>query len=311
MSVMYIFLFVVLECVYFCFGFVVLSDVVLLIVVQCLNFGVCYGFMFELSCQLLWVVVCDKLFSGEFDVVYVFYGFVCGLQFGIGGLWVDMVVLMVLNCNGQVIMLLGGFVDVYCEIVNVCIVFVMFGCKLLFVQIFLIGMYVMWLNVWFVLYGVDLLCDVCSVVILLFEMVVVFVGGEFDGFCVGELWYVVVEVCGVGCIVVVMSEIWFDYLEKVFVIWCDFVVLYLVIVCVLVCMLVDVCVWFDSVVYCCEVVDWFVLFDVFGVLVWLIVLCLFGDYGVGLFVMLLLLICFYDGGVVNWFDLCEVLWFLL
>lgn len=152
---------------------------------------------------------------------------------------------MIFNCNGQVIIFFSelqekGVIDfgglkwlIDCSVLG----------SYIFVYIFFIGIYVMWFYYWLVSVGIDFFNDVCIVVVLLLQMVMNMCIGNMSGFCVGELWNVCVINDCIGFIVVIFQDIWFEYLEKVLGICCDWVECNLNIVCVLVVVLMEVQCW--------------------------------------------------------------------
>ncbi|MEG1329767.1 MAG: ABC transporter substrate-binding protein, partial [Janthinobacterium sp.] len=66
-------------------GYLPLSDCGSLVMAAKLGLDEKYGIKIELSREMSWAGVRDKLNSGELDAAHVLYGLVYGVQMGIGG----------------------------------------------------------------------------------------------------------------------------------------------------------------------------------------------------------------------------------
>ena len=82
-------------------GYLPLADCASLVMASKLGLDEKYGIKIELSREMSWAGVRDKLHNGELDAAHVLYGLVYGVQMGIGGQQRDMAVLMNLNHSGQ------------------------------------------------------------------------------------------------------------------------------------------------------------------------------------------------------------------
>ena len=86
-------------------GYLPLTDCASLVMASKLGLYEKYGIKIELSREMSWAGVRDKLNSGELDAAHVLYGLVYGVQMGIGGQQPDLAVLMNLNHSGQAVTL--------------------------------------------------------------------------------------------------------------------------------------------------------------------------------------------------------------
>ena len=86
-------------------GYMPLVDCAPLVAAVRLGLDRRHGLQLELLRQGSWAAVRDKLLSGELDAAHALAGMVYGIETGIGGPRGQMAVLMVLNQNGQAIVL--------------------------------------------------------------------------------------------------------------------------------------------------------------------------------------------------------------
>jgi len=197
-------------------GYLPLTDCASLVIASTMGFDERHGIKIELSREMSWAGVRDKLASGELDAAHVLYGLVYGVQTGIGGQQRDMAVLMNLNQNGQAITISGelaraGAVD---------------GPSLarqvrdsrrtqVYAHTFPTGNHAMLLQYWLAAQGVDPLRDVRVMTVPPSQMVAALRAGQMDGYCAGEPWGYKAIVDGVGVTVATSSAVWPDHPGKV------------------------------------------------------------------------------------------------
>ena len=197
-------------------GYLPLTDCASLVMASKLGLDEKYGIKIELSREMSWAGVRDKLNSGELDAAHVLYGLVYGVQMGIGGQQKDMNVLMTLNNNGQGITLANQLKDKG----------VTGGATLkrlldnenrdyTFAQTFPTGTHAMWLYYWLATYGIHPFQDVKTIVVPPPQMVANMRIGNMDGYCVGEPWNARAIYDKVGFTAATTQEIWTDHPEKV------------------------------------------------------------------------------------------------
>ncbi|MDN2710828.1 CmpA/NrtA family ABC transporter substrate-binding protein [Janthinobacterium sp. SUN118] len=197
-------------------GYLPLTDCASLVMAARLGLDEKYGIKIELSREMSWAGVRDKLHSGELDAAHVLYGLVYGVQMGIGGQPSDMAVLMNLNHSGQAVTVSAalareGAVD------GPSLATAMRAMRrpLAFAHTFPTGNHAMLLQYWLAAHGIDPLRDARVMTVPPSQMVAALRAGQMDGFCAGEPWGYKAIVDGVGVTAVTSQDIWPDHPGKV------------------------------------------------------------------------------------------------
>src|SRR5690606_5074478 len=175
-----------------------------------------YGLRLELLRQGSWAAVRDKLLSGELDAAHALAGMVYGIEAGIGGPRGQMALLMVLNQNGQAIVLAPGAAQALgagASLREALQVSTAHAPRL--AQTFPTGTHAMWLYYWLAAQGIDPLHEVQALTLSPAEMPAALARGEIDGYCAGEPWAARAESLGAGVRVIRSDQIWPGHPEKV------------------------------------------------------------------------------------------------
>ena len=168
-------------------GFMPLADCAPLVMASVLGFDEQYGVRFELTRELSWTSMRDRLIGQQLDAAHALYGMLYGVQNGIGTQQCDMAVLMNLNQNGQNITLSralakaadpGALKRKVDEL----------GRRLTLAHTFPTGNHAMFLYYWLAAHGVDPLRDCQAVTVPPGQMAASLAAGHMDGFCAGEPW---------------------------------------------------------------------------------------------------------------------------
>lgn len=197
-------------------GYLPLTDCASLVMASTLGFDEKHGIKIELSREMSWAGVRDKLASGDLDAAHVLYGLVYGVQAGIGGQRRDMAVLMNLNQNGQAITVSGelgraGVID------GASLARQVRASRRLptLAHTFPTGNHAMLLQYWLAAQGIDPLRDVRVMTVPPSQMVAALRAGQLDGYCAGEPWGYKAIVDGVGVTLATSSAVWSDHPGKV------------------------------------------------------------------------------------------------
>ena len=197
-------------------GYLPLTDCASLVMAAELGFDERYGIKIELSREMSWAGVRDKLGNGELDAAHVLYGLVFGVQMGIGGQQHDMAVLMNLNHNGQSVALSAdlaraGAVDG----ASLARQLGSAGRPYVFAHTFPTGNHAMLLQYWLAAHGIDPVRDARVMTVPPSQMVAALRAGQMDGFCAGEPWGSKAIADGVGVTATTSGAIWPDHPGKV------------------------------------------------------------------------------------------------
>lgn len=187
-------------------GFMPLADCAPLVMASVLGFDEKHGLQFQLSRELSWTGMRDRLLAGELDAAHVLLGLLVGLQMGIGTRPRRMAVLMNLNQNGQGITLSRLLSQQ--------------GLKrqerrLRFAHTFPTGNHAMFLYYWLAAQGIDPRADCDMVTVPPGQMAASLAAGHIDGFCAGEPWGQRAAREGLGALAVSSDAIWPDHPGKV------------------------------------------------------------------------------------------------
>jgi nitrate/nitrite transport system substrate-binding protein len=187
-------------------GFMPLADCAPLVMASVLGFDAKHGLRFQLSRELSWTGMRDRLLAGELDAAHVLLGLLAGLQMGIGTRPRQMAVLMNLNQNGQGITLSRLLSQQ--------------GLKnrerrLRFAHTFPTGNHAMFLYYWLAAQGIEPLEDCDMVTVPPGQMAASLGAGHIDGFCAGEPWGQRAVREGLGALAASSDAIWPDHPGKV------------------------------------------------------------------------------------------------
>lgn len=197
-------------------GYLPLADCASLVMASKLGLDEKYGIKIELSREMSWAGVRDKLNSGELDAAHVLYGLVYGVQMGVGGQQHDMAVLMNLNHGGQAVTLStalareGGH-----DGASLARHMRASRRPFAFAHTFPTGNHAMLLQYWLAAHGIDPLRDARVMTVPPSQMVAALRAGQIDGFCAGEPWGYKAIVDGVGVTAATSGAIWPEHPGKV------------------------------------------------------------------------------------------------
>ncbi len=187
-------------------GFMPLADCAPLVMASVLGFDEKHGLRFQLSRELSWTGMRDRLLAGELDAAHVLYGLLYGLQMGIGARPRQMAVLMNLNQNGQGITLSRSLAQRGLA---------KQARRLRFAHTFPTGNHAMFLNYWLAAQGIDPLAGCDMVTVPPGQMAASLGAGHIDGFCAGEPWGQRAVREGLGVLAASSETIWPDHPGKV------------------------------------------------------------------------------------------------
>ncbi len=196
-------------------GYMPLVDCAPLVVATRLGMDRRHGLQLELLRQGSWAAVRDKLLSGELDAAHALAGMVYGIETGIGGPRGQMAVLMVLNQNGQAIVLEPDAARRLRGGAGLREALLLPGRVPRLAQTFPTGTHALWLYYWLAAHGIDPLHEVQALTLPPPEMPAALARGEIAGYCAGEPWAAQAEATGTGVRVIRSDQIWPGHPEKV------------------------------------------------------------------------------------------------
>lgn len=197
-------------------GYLPLADCASLVMASKLGLDEKYGIKIELSREMSWAGVRDKLNNGELDAAHVLYGLVYGVQTGIGGQQRDMAVLMNLNHSGQAVTLSAALAREGAHDGPTLARHMRGAARpFAFAHTFPTGNHAMLLQYWLAAHGIDPLRDARVMTVPPSQMVAALRAGQMDGFCAGEPWGYKAIVDGVGVTAASSGAIWPDHPGKV------------------------------------------------------------------------------------------------
>ena len=195
-------------------GFMPLADCAPLVMASVLGFDEQYGVRFELSRELSWTGMRDRLVKRQLDAAQALYGMLYGVQAGIGTGQCDMALLMNLNQNGQNITLAGALAVPAQNPAALARLVRGQWRRLKLAHTFPTGNHAMLLYYWLAAAGIDPLRDCEVVTVPPNQMAASLAAGHIDGFCAGEPWgqHALVEA---GAVLAASSEsVWPDHPGK-------------------------------------------------------------------------------------------------
>jgi len=169
-------------------GFMPLADCAPLVMASVLGFDEQYGVRFQLSREMSWTGMRDRLLGQQLDAAHALYGMLYGLQNGIGTQQCDMAVLMNLHQNGQNITLSRRLSAAAADPALLHRVIRDEGRRLTLAHTFPTGNHAMLLYYWLAAHGVDPLRDCQVLTVPPGQMAASLAAGHMDGFCAGEPW---------------------------------------------------------------------------------------------------------------------------
>lgn len=206
-------------------GFVPLTDCAPLVMAEELSLFKKFGLRVELSRELGWATIRDKIIYGELEAAHALAAMPAAATLGLGSVPCDCLTALVLNLNGNAITLSEslwkrGVRDgktLRAEITR---------CHrektFTFGVVFPYSSHRYLLRRWFATHGIDAEHDVRIVVVPPPQMVANLKAGHLDGFCVGEPWNSVAVKSHAGWIAATSSELDAQHPEKVLMVRSDF-----------------------------------------------------------------------------------------
>ena len=189
-------------------GFMPLADCAPLVMASVLGFDEQYGVRFELTRELSWTAMRDRLIGQQLDAAHALYGMVYGIQNGIGTQQCDMAVLMNLHQNGQNITLSRALANAAHDPGLLRRAIDEKGRKLTLAHTFPTGNHAMFLYYWLAAHGIDPLTDCQAVTVPPGQMAASLAAGHMDGFCAGEPWGQRAQRDGAGVQAASSEQIW-------------------------------------------------------------------------------------------------------
>jgi len=189
-------------------GFMPLADCAPLVMASVLGFDEQYGVRFELTRELSWTAMRDRLIGQQLDAAHALYGMVYGIQNGIGTQQCDMAVLMNLHQNGQNITLSRALANAALDPGLLKREIDAKGRKLTLAHTFPTGNHAMFLYYWLAAHGIDPLVDCQAVTVPPGQMAASLAAGHMDGFCAGEPWGQRAQRDGAGVQAASSEQVW-------------------------------------------------------------------------------------------------------
>ena len=206
-------------------GFVPLTDCAPLVMAQELGLYKKFGLGIELSRELGWATIRDKVIHRELDAAHALAAMPIAATLGLGSIPCDCLTALVLNLNGNAITLSNdlwkrGVRDG--KTLREEILRSRREKTYTFGVVFPFSSHRHLLRHWVTLHGIDPERDVRIVVVPPPQMVANLKAGNLDGFCVGEPWNSVAVQSRAGWIVATSSELDTLHPEKVLMVRADF-----------------------------------------------------------------------------------------
>ena len=196
-------------------GFMPLADCAPLVMASVLGLDEKAGLKFELSRELSWTGMRERLLGGELDAAHVLYGLLYGVHTGIGSRQHRMAVLMNLNQNGQNITLSRRLAAFAQEPALLARLLHEERRRLTLAHTFPTGNHAMFLYYWLAAAGIDPLRDCRMVTVPPGQMASSLAAGHMDGFCAGEPWGQRALRDGAGILAASSERVWPNHPGKV------------------------------------------------------------------------------------------------
>ena len=206
-------------------GFVPLTDCAPLVMAQELGLFKKFGLRVELSRELGWATIRDKIIHRELDAAHAIAAMPVAATLGLGSIPCDCLTALVLNLNGNAITLSQdlwkrGVRDG--KTLREEVIHSRREKIYTFGVVFPFSSHRHLLRRWFASQGIDADRDVRIVVVPPPQMVANLKSGNLDGFCVGEPWNSVAVQARAGWIVATSSELDALHPEKILMVRADF-----------------------------------------------------------------------------------------
>jgi ABC-type nitrate/sulfonate/bicarbonate transport system substrate-binding protein len=206
-------------------GFVPLTDCAPLVMAQELGLFEKFGLRVELSRELGWATIRDKIIHRELDAAHALAAMPMAATLGLGSIPCDCLTALILNLNGNAITLSNnlwkrGVRDG--KTLREEIIRSRREKIYTFGVVFPFSSHRHLLRRWFASHGIDSELDVRIVVVPPPQMVANLKAGHLDGFCVGEPWNSVAVQSRAGWIAATSSELDSQHPEKVLMVRDDF-----------------------------------------------------------------------------------------
>ena len=208
-------------------GFVPLTDCAPLVMAQELSLYQKYGLNVQLSRELGWATIRDKVIHKELDAAHALAAMPVAATLGLGSIACDCLTALILNLNGNAITLSNdlwkrGVRDG--KTLREEIIRSRREKTYTFGAVFPFSSHRHLLRRWFSAHGIDAERDVRIVVVPPPQMVSNLKAGNLDGFCVGEPWNSVAVQSRAGWIAATSSQLDALHPEKVLMVRADFAV---------------------------------------------------------------------------------------
>ena len=206
-------------------GFVPLTDCAPIVMAQELGLFKKFGLNVELSRELGWATIRDKIIHRELDAAHALAAMPVAASLGLGSIPCDCLTALVLNLNGNAITLSNdlwqrGVRDG--KTLREEIIRSRREKIFTFGVVFSFSSHRHLLRRWFAAHGIDAERDVRIVVVPPPQMVANLKAGNLDGFCVGEPWNSVAVQSRTGWIAATSSELDALHPEKILMVRSDF-----------------------------------------------------------------------------------------
>ena len=206
-------------------GFVPLTDCAPLVMAERLGLFEKFGLRVQLSRELGWATVRDKIVHGELDAAHALAAMPLAATLGLGSVAVECLTALVLNLNGNAITLSNdlrqrGVRDG--KTLREEIIRVRHEKILTFGVVFPFSSHRHLLRKWLSAHGIDPERDVRIVVVPPPQMAANLKSGNLDGFCSGEPWNSLSVQAGAGWIAATSAELDPGHPEKVLMVRRDF-----------------------------------------------------------------------------------------
>jgi ABC-type nitrate/sulfonate/bicarbonate transport system substrate-binding protein len=206
-------------------GFVPLTDCAPLVMAQELGLFKKFGLRVELSRELGWATIRDKIIHHELDAAHALAAMPIAATLGLGSIPCDCLTALILSLNGNAITLSQdlwqrGVRDG--RTLREEILRTRHEKTRTFGVVFPFSSHRHLLRRWFAAHGIDADRDVRIVAVPPAQMVANLKAGNLDGFCVGEPWNSVAVQARAGWIVATSSELDALHPEKILMVRADF-----------------------------------------------------------------------------------------
>lgn len=206
-------------------GFVPVTDCAPLVLAQELGLFRKYGLRVEMSRELGWATIRDKIIHRELDAAHALAAMPITATLGIGSIPCDCLTALILNLNGNAITLSNDLWQRGVRDGKTLREEIIRSCRekiYTFGVVFSFSSHRHLLRRWFISHGIDPDRDVRIVVVPPPQMAANLKAGHLDGFCVGEPWNSVAVQSRAGWIVGTSSELDTLHPEKVLMVRSDF-----------------------------------------------------------------------------------------